>query len=229
MSIKSKTLFDKIRRNNPYFEDFITRSVYHSNAIEGNTLSYADTYRIIFNENDMQVTATPRELYEAINLKYALGFILQNLDSDITLNFIKTIATYINKNIEDVTDFRKTQVFIKGTPYIPPEAGEVPHLVSELVYKMRKTKDEDLFDYLARFHIDFERIHPFYDGNGRTGRLLITKELLSRGRAPVVIPFVSRNKYINCFDMMDYAGLSKLLKQLNVLEVERMKQFGIKL
>ena len=72
MSIKSKTLCDKIRRNKPYFEDFITRSIYNSNAIEGNTLSYYDTYAIVFNDNSI-IHAKPREIYEAINLKYAMA------------------------------------------------------------------------------------------------------------------------------------------------------------
>ena len=67
MGIRDKNIYNKIKRNNPYFEDFITRSVYHSNAIEGNTLSYAETYAIIFNDNSMKVRAKPRELYEVRN------------------------------------------------------------------------------------------------------------------------------------------------------------------
>lgn len=61
------------REHRTYFEDFVTRGTYHSNAIEGNTLSYAETYAILFNDNSMKVTATARELYEAINHKYALS------------------------------------------------------------------------------------------------------------------------------------------------------------
>ena len=52
-----------MRGNRAYFEDFITRSTYHSNAIEGSTLSYAETYAILWNDNSLQVTATARELY----------------------------------------------------------------------------------------------------------------------------------------------------------------------
>ena len=58
---KDKNILDKIKRNNPYFEDFITVSEYHSNAIEGNTLSYAETYSIIFNDNSMTIHKTPRK------------------------------------------------------------------------------------------------------------------------------------------------------------------------
>lgn len=227
MGIKSKNLFDKIRRNNPYFEDFITRSIYNSNAIEGNTLSYAETYAIIFNQNDLIVQAKPRDIYEAINLKYAFNYVLRNLDKDLSIGYIKDIGILINKNINDIDSFRTTQVFIRGADYIPPPACDVSRLLSELVYKETKSRDESIFDYAARFHILFERIHPFVDGNGRTGRLLISKELLARGYAPVVIPLSSRAEYLNLIANQDINGLSALLKNLNTFETDRMFKFGI--
>lgn len=229
MSIKSKTLFDKIRRNNPYFEDFITRSIYHSNAIEGNTLSFAETYSLVFNKNNIKISAQPRELYEAINLKYAMSYILSNLDKGLSLDMIKQVGININKNISDIDDFRKTQVFISGAEYIPPKPQDVRRLLSELVYGSKRGKNEDIFFYLARFHISFERIHPFTDGNGRTGRVLITKELLSRGIVPIVIPLDYRSQYMSFLTNTDIQGLSSMLKSLSSIETERMTQFGIRL
>ena len=229
MSIKSKTLFDKIKRNSPYFEDFITRNIYHSNAIEGSTMSFAETYAIVFNKNDIKVNVTPREIYEAINLKYAFSYMLSNLDKDLSLDFIRHIGVLINKNISDVDNFRKTQVFIRGAEHIPPSPVDVPRLLSELIYRQGKTKSEGLFEYIARFHICFERIHPFVDGNGRTGRLLISKELLSRGYAPVVIPIDYRADYMNMLSNQNISGLASMLKSLNEYELERMSKFGIKL
>jgi Fic family protein len=70
------TMVDFVRGHREYFEDFITRSTYHSNALEGSTLSYAETYAVIFNDNSITVKAEPRELYEAINHKYALDLVL---------------------------------------------------------------------------------------------------------------------------------------------------------
>lgn len=67
---------DMIKNNQNYFEDFITKSTYHSNSIKGSTLSYAEAYAIIFNNNSFKVNAQPREIYEAINHKYALSFLL---------------------------------------------------------------------------------------------------------------------------------------------------------
>ena len=229
MSIKSKSLFDKIWRNKPYFEDFITRSIYHSNAIEGNTLSYADTYAIVFNDNSVKISAQPRELYEAINLKYAFHHVLQNIESDLSVNLIKELGILVNKNISDIDGFRKTQVFIRGAEHIPPSPADVPRLMSELIYSDGMEKNEDIFYRIARFHIEFERIHPFVDGNGRTGRLLITKELLARDFAPVVIPLDFRSQYLELLATKNILGLAQLLKKLNDLELERMDRFGIKL
>ena len=69
-----------MRDHQAYFEDYVTRSTYHSNAIEGSTLSFAETYAILWNDNTLKVTATARELYEAINHKYALATASENMD-----------------------------------------------------------------------------------------------------------------------------------------------------
>lgn len=82
-----------MRGNRAYFEDFITRSTYHSNAIEGSTLSYAETYAILWNDNSLQVTATARELYEAINHKYALSLALEDMQAPLSERLVKEIST----------------------------------------------------------------------------------------------------------------------------------------
>ena len=91
-----------MRGNRAYFEDFITRSTYHSNAIEGSTLSYAETYAILWNDNSLQVTATARELYEAINHKYALSLALEDMQAPLSERLVKEIARAINKNINEI-------------------------------------------------------------------------------------------------------------------------------
>lgn len=226
MGIKCKTLYDKIRRNSPYFEDLVTRSIYHSNAIEGNTLSYYNTYAIVFNKNTI-LSANPREIYEAINLKYALSYVLSSLDNNLTVDMIRKIGILVNKNISDIDNFRSTQVFINGARHIPPKPEDVPRLISELVYGIKKSDFDSIWDFMSYFHIKFERIHPFIDGNGRTGRLLLTKLSMQNGLAPIVIPVESRSKYMELLDTQDVFGLGHLLKDLCNLEKSRMTQFGI--
>lgn len=227
MSIKNKTLVNSIRRNDKYFEDFITRSVYHSNAIEGNTLSYYETYQIIFNcsSDDTLQNVKPRELYEAINLKYAMDYIFRHLYEDMTIECIQRIGKIINKNINDIDGFRTTSVFIAGAEHMPPEAVDVPRLMNELLYTSFKS-DDFIYD-LADFHIRYERIHPFTDGNGRSGRVLINKLALQNGYAPFVIPKDKRTPYMNLLADCDIMGLKSMIEQLMNDEVYRMQQFGI--
>ena len=76
-------IIDFIMNNNNYLEDFITRSTYHSNAIEGSTLTYAETYAILFNDNSFKISGRePREIYEAINHKKAMNVLFEKLKSD---------------------------------------------------------------------------------------------------------------------------------------------------
>ena len=226
MGMKDKTIYDKIRRNNPYFEDFITRNIYHSNAIEGNTISYAETYAIIFNDNTIPVTAKPRELYEAVNLKYAMNYVLERLEKDLTSDDIIQIAILINKNINEISGFRKNAVFIRGVEHIPPDAAYLPEMISQLLYEYR-SDSRDIFEKIADFHVRFERIHPFTDGNGRTGRMILTKELLSNGYAPVVIPIEDRAKYMDMLAKQDILTFTKYLENKNKEEEKRMESFGI--
>lgn len=215
-----------IRSNNAYFEDFITRSTYHSNGIEGSTLSYAETYAILFNDNSLKITASPREIYEAINHKYALSYVLDHVEEPLSERFIKDIATLINKNISDICDYRKIQVFIQGAEHIPPSAAEAAQKMMYFVYNANSMSNENIFEKLAIMHIDFERIHPFEDGNGRTGRLLINYELLKNGLPPIVIPLEKRTEYFKYLAEGNYSAMSNFLKDLSAVEKERIAAFG---
>lgn len=224
-----KTIFsiiDFIKSNNDYFEDYITRSTYHSNGIEGSTLSYAETYAVLFNDNSFTVAAQPREIYEAINHKYALNYVLNLENNYLSEKIIKDIAIFINKNINDIDGYRKTQVYIKGAEYIPPAPNMINQEMMYFVHNYNTTVYDSIFDKIAVNHIGFERIHAFEDGNGRTGRLLINFELLHNNLAPVIIPKEKRTKYFSFIASEDVKGLSAYLSQLCDAENERLKKFG---
>lgn len=219
---------DFIFENRDYFEDYITRSTYHSNGIEGNTLSYAETYAILWNDNSFTVNTQPRELYEAINHKYALNYVLNNLDQDLSESMIKHIAITINKNINEIDGCRKGPVFIRGAEHIPPAPDQLPQLMMYYVYNYNHTAYDGIFEKIAATHLEFERIHPFSDGNGRTGRLLINYELLRHDIPPVVIPKDERTSYFDMLSSNDQQSLSRFLKTLSIREYERLKKFGYK-
>ena len=222
------SILDFIFNNKSYLEDLITRSTYHSNAIEGSTLTYAETYAILYNDNSFKIEGKePREIYEAINHKNALELVFSNLKSQEPFDerFIKKLNETINRNIKDTEGYRKVQVFIRGSEHIPPEPAKIPNLMNYFVYNYNHDTD-DIFSKVAKYHIDFERIHPFEDGNGRTGRLLINYELLKNNFPPVVIEKEDRVKYFEFLRNNDNDGLAIWLKELSIRENDRMKKFG---
>ena len=217
-----------ILNNKEYSEDLITRSTYHSNAIEGSTLTYAETYAILYNDNSFKIQGKePREIYEAINHKNALEIVFDNIQNCNEFNerFIKKINETINKNIKDTEGYRKVTVFIRGSEHIPPEPEKVPNLMNYFVYNYNHDEQE-IFMKIARYHIEFEKIHPFEDGNGRTGRLLLNYELLKNNVPPIVIPKDDRVKYFEYLKNNNSTGLAKWFKELSSQETERMQKFG---
>ena len=215
-----------MRGNRAYFEDFITRSTYHSNAIEGSTLSYAETYAILWNDNSLRVTATARELYEAINHKYALDIALNDVSAPLSERLVKDVACAINKNINEIGGYRTVSVLIRGAEHIPPKPNQINQLMMQLVYERNHDDDADPYLREARFHIRFERIHPFEDGNGRTGRILANRGLLGAGLAPVVVPFERRAEYLSTLADGDAEKLADLFRELSRKEEERIAAFA---
>ncbi|AKL97889.1 Fic family protein [Endomicrobium proavitum] len=214
-----------IKNNKSYFEDYITRSTYNSNAIEGSTLSYADTYAIVFKDDSFKVSAKPREIYEAINHKYALNFVIDNLQNEADERFIIEIAKIINKNINDISGFRNVDVFIRGAEHIPPKKEVVQNKMLYFIDNYNNAKHTSIFEKIAYNHIEFEKIHPFADGNGRTGRLIINYELLKHNIAPSIIPVEDRSKYFEFLKTSNVENFSIYLEDLSKQEAERLKKF----
>ena len=220
-------ILDFILNNNNYLEDFITRSTFHSNAIEGSTLTYAETYAILYNDNTFKIESKePRELYEAINHKKASELVFKNLKDNSMFDerFIKSLNEIINKDIKDTDGYRTIQVFIRGSEHIPPTPEKIPNLMNYFIYNYNHD-EQDVFYKIAKYHIDFEKIHPFEDGNGRTGRLLINYELIKNNIPPIVISKENRVKYFELLRNNDTTNLAKWFKELSDEEKNRMENF----
>lgn len=222
------SILEFILNNNDYLEDLITRSTYHSNAIEGSTLTYAETYAILYNDNSFKIGGKePREIYEAINHKKALELVFKNLQNNDEFNegFIRKLNETINRDIKDTEGYRNVQVFIRGSEHIPPAPEKIPNLMNYFIYNYNHD-EQNIFYKLAKYHIEFEKIHPFEDGNGRTGRLLLNYELIKNNLPPVVISKDDRVKYFEFLKNDDIIGLAEWLKALSNQEKERMEKFG---
>ncbi len=216
-------------KNQSYYENFITRSTYHTNSIEGSTLTYADTYAIIFNDNSFKVSAKPREIYEAINHKYALSSMLEAIRNEEQLSerLIINLAVLINKNIRDISGYRTVPVLIRGAEHHPIPPKDIKQAMLYYVYNYNHDDGCSIYEKIADYHIRFERIHPFEDGNGRTGRLLINFGLLSDGKAPIVIDQDDRSEYFEYLAKQDVIGLAGYIKDKSIQEQENIDTLSI--
>ena len=202
-------------------EDLVLRWTYHSNAIEGNTLTLKETKVAL--EGITIGGKTLREHFEAINHKDAILFMedLAQKEERLSEYSIKQIHSLILKNIDDENKgkYRKTNVIISGAEHKPPQSFEVQSKMEEFIknYNEKVTKLHPI--ELASFvHIEFVKIHPFIDGNGRTSRLLMNLELIKAGFPPVVIKLEDRLEYYKALDIAnnenDYKPFLELMKKV---------------
>lgn len=156
--------------------------VFHSNAIENSTLTLRDTERILL-EMETEKGYTAREIFEAKNLYRVYNYVLEK-DPEINIENILLMHKFLIDNIDDkiAGRFRQDKEYVRVGSYYPP----VPELVADLMDELLSRKIKTYID-VAHFHVDFERIHPFVDGNGRTGRVLMNWQLMKLELPPVII------------------------------------------
>jgi Fic family protein len=183
-------------------EDFIIRFTYNSNAIEGNRLTLRDTYLII-KEKQIPSGAPPKDYNEAINGREAWDF-LRDYKKKLTIEFITKLNEVLTKNTGVIYPgrIRFFPVKIQGADYTPPDEKDVPHLLREMIkfYYSNKRKIHP-FVLACLIHAQFVEIHPFEDGNGRTGRALMNWVLLQAGYPKLFVPLKLREKYYKAIDL----------------------------
>ena len=104
---------------------------------------------------------------------------------------------------------------ILGAEHTPPQPYLVPKLMEQLVIDYNEMlSSRSVIEAVSELHLRFESIHPFIDGNGRTGRLILNLELMKAGLLPVNIKFADRAKYYNAFDEYSRSGSSAVLAQM---------------
>ncbi|TYT74673.1 Fic family protein [Desulfobotulus mexicanus] len=184
-------------------EDLVLRWTYHSNAIEGNTLTLKETKVAL--EGITIGGKTMREHFEVINHREAIFFVEDLVRKNETLSEwqITSIHQLILKNIDDrnAGTYRKTNVIISGADHIPPDAVQVQNEMQDFIHWYQTgAKSLHPVERAARVHADFVKIHPFVDGNGRTSRLLMNLELMKSGFPPVILPVEKRLEYYEALD-----------------------------
>ncbi len=181
-------------------EEFLTEYTYNSNAIEGNTLTLRETDMVLRGLTIDKKSL--KEHLEVIGHKEAFDYVKQLVseNAEISEKLIKDIHYLVLADKKDDRGvYRRIPVRIIGAAHEPVQPYLIIPKMEELLEQYKNSK-EDIVTKLARFHIEFEDIHPFIDGNGRTGRLLINLELMKAGYPPIDIKFSDRLKYYEAFD-----------------------------
>jgi len=210
------------------YEAFCSLFAYDSTGIEGNTFTLDETSFLLF-EGIVPKEKSLREINEVLNHKKAFDFIL-NYKEDISREFILELHKLVVENtlkqdlISQIGRYRTVQVYVGSS--LPPNPSEVPGRMISLLkwYSIHKKKLNPLV-LASYFHAEFEKIHPFVDGNGRTGRLLMNF-ILYRNKLPMInIPKKKKLKYYEVLKEAQYKNnLQPFIKFLmSILKEERLR------
>ena len=219
-----KSTFDLLRKGKESLlvlldEAEIPESVYNSNAIEKSTLTLKETEKILL---DMEVprNVSVREVFEVKNLAKVVSYIrnkteVTEVNKDLMLLLHKMLISGINDEIAG--RFRERGEYVRVGTHIAP-APEHIHLMLESLISHYKSDHENYFtDKISRFHLEFETIHPFNDGNGRIGRVLINYQLAKLGFPPIIIRDKEKQIYYSSFAEYRDKKSSKIMEKVLAL------------
>lgn len=193
--------FDPITKQK-YLDWFLTQFTYDSNAIEGSSVPLEEVSLILF-DKVVPSDRNLREVYEVQNHKKAFDFI-SKYRGDFNLKFVLGIhRRLMTEVIRDAGKIRNVRVFVRGTNLNPPAPEEVEGRLKDLVAWYKSHKSLHPVILAACLHSEFERIHPFRDGNGRTGRLILNFMLVKNKFPPINIRNERKRAYYNALREWD--------------------------
>lgn len=182
-------------------EEFLIEYTYNSNAIEGNTLTLQETALVL---EGVTIDKKPlKDHLEAVGHRDAFLYV-QDLIKDkvpFSESIIKQIHTLVLMDRpEDRGVYRRIPVRIMGAYHVPSDPILVPEQMEDLIAEFAGNKKLHPIERAALFHLKFESIHPFVDGNGRTGRLILNLMLMQAGYTPINVKYSDRKRYYEAFD-----------------------------
>jgi len=207
-------------------EEFLVEFTFNSNAIEGNTLTLRETALVL---EGITIDQKPlKDHLEVVGHRDAFLYVQQLITDKIQISetIIKNIHSLVLMDRpNDKGVYRRIPVAIMGAIHDPPQPYLVPVHMEMLIAGQKSTKHHPI-ENAALFHLDFEGVHPFIDGNGRTGRLVLNLMLMQQGYVPIDVKYLDRKRYYDCFDSYykDKAA-APMVKMIAEYLVEQLQKY----
>ena len=197
-------------------ETEIHEQVYNSNAIENSTLSIEETEKILL-QIDLDRYVSEREIHEAKNLARITEYIDNNakdkvLSSDMMLFLHKILISNIDNDIAG--RFREGNEYVRVGNHIAPAPSQIADELEQTFVRYKANISKNIVERIARFHLDFETLHPFIDGNGRIGRSLNNYLLIREEFVPINIRFLDRQEYYRAFQEFNIYEKTDIMEQI---------------
>jgi len=194
-----------------YKENFLIKYVYNTTSIEGNTTTLPET-ALILTKKIAPKGKELREIYEIENYEKLMQF-MDKYNGDITKRLTLRIHKILMKNIDEkeAGKFRKIKVFIPGSKMKPADPKNIEKKIDDLIAYYTRSNKRCPLEVAAIFHHEFERIHPFTDGNGRVGRELLNFILKKNNFPPIIIEVKKRQEYIKSLMKADGGNMMYLI------------------
>lgn len=195
-------------------ETEVAEQVYDSNAIENSTLSLEETDKILRQIN-LDRFISERELFEAKNLARVVEYIdKKSKAEDLSLDVMLLLHKMLISNIRDdiAGRIRNLSEWVRVGNHIAAAPADLMKLIQDMLITYQTSRQDNVIKRIARFHLTFEHIHPFVDGNGRIGRVLNNYLLIREGHVPINIKFIDRSLYYDAFVAFDTKGDTAIME-----------------
>ena len=197
-------------------ESEVSDQVYNSNAIENSTLSLEETDKILL-QIELDRYITEREIFEAKNLARVVAYIeTKSKESELNFDIILSLHKMLISNIRDdiAGRFRGKNEWVRVGDHVAPNPLEVVDRLQKVMTEYNSNTKESIIKRIAKFHLGFEYVHPFCDGNGRIGRVLNNYLLMRGGYVSINIKFIDRAMYYDAFREFQTKGTTKIMETI---------------